>query len=401
VYFGFLLLVCLISAGCSKSSGSLSPEVLSECLQLKIIAPQPPSGADAILLEELEPVTLRAELKNSIAERFSLRKKDENIKWSCTAGGISSPRNEIKTVWTPPARSYTATVRLSYSAWYNKFPRGIFRADIEVGTQASIVFITPTRGSRLRNGFLDGFEIGEYLDPTDKSTIRKYAPQARWFEKYPERYAPPKFFYKVTEQNRDLRISEHFTLGNFAFDYPWFSLGLPQYIALDYALVEKLEDLLGAVQQDGLAKKGFKFVYAYRPPRYNLTSIIRDGEDSLKAPFSMHQYGRAADIIIDDDDDLVLDDLNGDGEIDIHDAGVIMHYVNILDRRYREEESLSRRDPYGKVGGAGLYSRNDFPQRVQTPYIHIDVRGFLDDNGHLIRWPSRYPDGTPIRFADL
>jgi hypothetical protein len=285
-------------------------------------------------------------------------------------------------------------VKFSYTVWLNKFPRSIFKPDIEVEKEAALTFIAPVKSVRMREGYLDGYKIGEYLDPKDEATLRKYSPTATWFKKYPERYEPPEFFYKVTEGNRKFKISEHFTLGDFDFDYPWFTLGMPQYIALDYELVEKLEELLELMQKDGLARNGFKFIYAFRPPSYNLSTIIRDGEDSLKAPFSMHQYGRAADIIVDEDDDLVIDDLNGDGEIDMHDAGVIMHYVNILDHKYREENSP-------KVGGAGLYSRNDFPERVQSPYIHIDVRGFLDDNGHLIRWPARYPDGTIIRFSKL
>jgi hypothetical protein len=392
--FLVFLVLGLLGAVSVGVSAELTAEALAAHLEAKIVAPQPPKGAEAIILRDLEPLRFRAEVKDTVCETFNLRQKSEDMTWRCSSGEVKFPRGPWEALWVPPARSETATIAFRYSAAYNKFPRSLFYNDIEIGKDARVIVITPTAGSRLRKGVLDGFTMGEYLNPHDRETIEKYAPEVRWFEKHPQRYTPPEFFYKVTRENRNLRISEHFTLGDFAFDYPWFSLGLPQYIALDYDIVEKVEDLLGLMQRDGLAAHGFKFVYAFRPPSYNLSSIVRDGEETLKAPFSMHQYGRAVDLIVDEDNDLVMDDLNGDGKIDIHDAAVIMHYVNILDRRYREEGKL-------KVGGAGLYARNDFHERVQTPYIHIDVRGFLDDQGHLIRWPARYPDGSPIRFGDL
>ena len=67
------------------------------------------------------------------------------------------------------------------------------------------------------------------------------------------------------------------------------------------------------------------------------------------------------------------------GKIDIDDARVILHYVNQLDKKYQNENSPL-------VGGAGIYSHHDFKGRVQSPYIHIDVRGFTNPDGSLIRW---------------
>jgi hypothetical protein len=169
---------------------------------------------------------------------------------------------------------------------------------------------------------------------------------------------------------------------------------MPQYIALDYNLIRKLEDLIDLMNADGFAIERFTIVYPFRSPYYNLTSIEEDGQETLKAPFSMHQYGKALDIVLDQDGDLVIDDLNQDGQIDIHDPEVIMHYVNLLDRKYREEK-----DP--RLGGAGLYTHTDFHERKQTPYIHFDVRGFTSPNGNLVRWPSHWPDGTPIRWGQI
>ena len=54
-------------------------------------------------------------------------------------------------------------------------------------------------------------------------------------------------------------------------------------------------------------------------------------------------------------------------------------------------------------GGAGIYDHHDFWDRpTKTPYVHMDVRGFLNENGTLIRWPSNWPDTSePIAWGNL
>jgi hypothetical protein len=194
-------------------------------------------------------------------------------------------------------------------------------------------------------------------------------------------------------------ISPNIDMGLWTIDFPWKTLGMPQYIALDYHLVRKLEDLMALMREDGYVITRWVPIYGFRPPAFNLGKIQSESESTLKVPFSQHQYGRAIDLIIDEDGDGWLDDLNFDGVIDIHDAEVIMHYVNILDRRYRTEGRMEM------VGGAGLYTHNDFLERAemigQTPYVHIDTRGFLEDGGWLVRWPATYDDGTPIPWGSL
>ena len=42
------------------------------------------------------------------------------------------------------------------------------------------------------------------------------------------------------------------------------------------------------------------------------------------------------------------------------------------------------------VGGAGWYYHHDYYQRgeqvAQTPYVHMDVRGYTRPDGSLVRW---------------
>ena len=141
-----------------------------------------------------------------------------------------------------------------------------------------------------------------------------------------------------------------------------------------------LAAVLALAMEAGVTGRKFRFIYGFRPPAYNLRGDGGSGsEGSLKAPFSMHQYGKAADIVIDDDDDLVLDDLSADGRSDLADARALMKFVDRVDGQYRD-----RGDP--RVGGAGVYGHNDFRRRKQSPYVHVDVRGFCREDGGLIRW---------------
>jgi hypothetical protein len=170
-------------------------------------------------------------------------------------------------------------------------------------------------------------------------------------------------------------------------------------VAVKPLLLSKLEDLIAQLRKHGYAERGLTLIYGFRPPVYNLGRIEADGSDkTLKSTFSMHQYGGAADVIVDDDGDLQLDDLNHDGEINIHDAAVVLYHVNILDRAYREAK-----DP--RMGGAGIYYHHDFWERpVKSPYCHLDTRNYLNAAGQLVRWGDpkpAWPDGTPMRFGKI
>ncbi|MGC9327560.1 MAG: hypothetical protein ACP5I1_07990, partial [Candidatus Hinthialibacter sp.] len=95
-------------------------------------------------------------------------------------------------------------------------------------------------------------------------------------------------------------------------------------------------------------------------------------------------YGLAVDILIDEDDDLVMDDLDGDGKTTEEDAKILLRHVNHLDRMLLEQGSEL-------VGGAGWYPHHDFWERgeyAQSPYVHMDARGY--SNGQrLVRWVGK------------
>lgn len=186
------------------------------------------------------------------------------------------------------------------------------------------------------NGHLNGYRIGSYPPP-----LRDL-----------KAYTAPRGFIEVPEALESLKISPHFTLGQFLCKQ---KSGYPKYLVLRPALVTKLEFLLGEVNHRGIPAESFVVMSGYRTPYYN--KAIGNVANSR------HIYGGAADFYIDvSPQDGVMDDLNRDGRIDIKDALVLYdiadHYV----------------DKTGKMellGGVGLYKAT----AAHGPFVHVDVRG--------------------------
>jgi hypothetical protein len=173
-------------------------------------------------------------------------------------------------------------------------------------------------------------------------------------------YEPPELFVEVTAEDRDLRVSESFRLGQFLTKDQasvW-----PKYLPLDLRLVDKLELVLSELRAQGIPARNVHVMSGYRTPHYNGPG------GSGRAKLSRHTYGDAADIWVDDDGDGRMDDLNGDGQIDSRDADVIRAAAERVEQRYPELQ-----------GGVGVYRSN----RHHGPFAHIDVRG------RPARWESR------------
>jgi hypothetical protein len=169
------------------------------------------------------------------------------------------------------------------------------------------------------------------------------------------RYAPPRGFIEVTLENRWTPVSDHFTLGDFLTkNQPnvW-----PKYLVLETRLLDKLELVLEDLRLQGITTRGVKVMSGFRTPQYNRSG----GNTAGRASLSRHMYGDAADIFIDNDGNGTMDDLNGDGRINIADARVIQSAV---DRVERAHPSL--------IGGCGVYSAGS----GHGPFTHIDTRGY-------------------------
>ena len=104
----------------------------------------------------------------------------------------------------------------------------------------------------------------------------------------------------------------------------------------------------------GIDNRRFVVLSGFRAPYYNDQRI---NEGAARA--SRHQFGDAADLIIDADGDGTMDDLNGDRRRDLRDLNVIGEAVAAVEKRFPE-----------LVGGLGTYAATG----PRGPFAHIDVR---------------------------
>jgi len=168
-----------------------------------------------------------------------------------------------------------------------------------------------------------------------------------------KKYRNPDGFIEVMPENVELQLSAHFTLGEFLTHDQrdvW-----PKYLVLQEQLIDKLELVLADLAAGGVPTDHVRVLSGFRAPYYNDRIV---GEGAARA--SRHQYGDAADVIVDANRDGRMDDLNRDGKLDLKDTQLILRAVERVEKQY---PSL--------VGGLGLYHQ----MGPSGPFAHVDVRG--------------------------
>ena len=334
-------------------------------------------------MEAKRPVSFQAssncyfsESTKTLLETEGYEPEPISIEWECNRGYFTNESGETA-IWHPGKESGMATILATASLRVVK-PAGPF-AWVGIAKEKSFVYfrialmkvMVPCSYKEAISDPQAQLEIGRYPSP-QAATAERYPSM------YPQRYAVPKAFYNVTSKSAGTSVSPHFKLGDFDMHFPYLGFSFPHYIAIRRELIQKLEMLVEAMHEDGVRFPTFTIISGFRPPSYNLGSIDKGAD--LKMPFSRHQYGDAVDLIIDCSPmDGVMDDLNDDGKIDILDSQVILKYVNRMDAQFLRENSPL-------LGGAGVYSYHDIPERVQSPYLHIDTRGYPNSNGQPVRW---------------
>jgi uncharacterized protein YcbK (DUF882 family) len=210
-------------------------------------------------------------------------------------------------------------------------------ADSATGTGFSFISLVPFQEKE--RGRVGAYKIGFW--PGERS--RRVANADR-----------PEGFIEVTPGNQDTQVSEHFRLRDFLThdqEVVW-----PKYLVLREALVDKLELIMDDLLEHGYAVSHLQVMSGFRTPQYNARGVGRGG----RARDSRHQYGDAADVFVDNDEDGRMDDLNHDGRVDLRDTRVVMQAVDRVEAARPE-----------LVGGAGLYRAT----RAHGPFVHVDVRG--------------------------
>lgn len=211
--------------------------------------------------------------------------------------------------------------------------------DVAAGEGADrFAFVTLTPWQRKLGSYVNGYHMG--LWPGEQRAVT-------------EQYENPEGFIEVTRESAETRLSTHFALRDF-ITHDQQSVW-PKYVVLREDLIDKLELVLNALQSFGVATQHVVVLSGFRSPQYNARGV---GEGMARS--SRHQFGDAADIIIDANRDGRMDDLNFDGRVDFSDVQVIDRAVALVERKWPD-----------LVGGLGLYHETG----PSGPFTHIDVRG--------------------------
>jgi hypothetical protein len=167
-------------------------------------------------------------------------------------------------------------------------------------------------------------------------------------------YRVPEGFIEMTPELQSLAISTHFTLGEFLSVRGQHDVW-PKPLVLDLRLVDKLELIIQALADSGFVAPRLKLMSAFRTP-----SVTVANARTAQALESRHQYGDAADIVVDSNGDGRMDDLNGDGRVDLADARYLVRIILAVEEAFPE-----------LIGGIGVYRSAG----LSGPFVHVDARG--------------------------
>jgi hypothetical protein len=206
---------------------------------------------------------------------------------------------------------------------------------LQGGTLADFSVFVMVPSSQVRKGVLNGFKIGLYPEtPLEGNPI----------------YLPPQGFVEVTRENEDTRVSPNFRIKEFLTKQ---KSGYPKYVVLDERLLVLLERIGAHLEPRGWDADDLFVMSGYRTPFYNAQL------DDTK--YSLHQWGRAADIFLDKDNNGMMDDLNGDVLSSRDDAVALAGAIERL-------ASTPELPPL--IGGMGIYG----PTSAHGPFVHVDTR---------------------------
>lgn len=221
----------------------------------------------------------------------------------------------------------------------------VLRLRNEVRKVADMTILNPLPSRLIRDGRVGDYLVGEWPSRAERPANLQT-----------EAYDAPAGLIAVTPENRDLQVSEHLTLGDFLTkgqEDVW-----PKYVAITPELLDKAELTIQQLEKMGHPVENIGVISAFRTPHYNAYGGSTSGRGSV----SRHMYGDALDFYVDNDGDGVMDDLNGDGRVDMADGRIIAEAANQVEQQYPEY-----------VGGIGVYRPNP---GAHSGFVHIDSRGY-------------------------
>lgn len=328
-------------------TGGLAPPQPSSCCQeaaSQVEAGVQPSSASAVMRRSDLPLTTEYQ---AFLSPFPLRVGvgDETVTIRRRVFGLPVLPGSRVTIAAPGGEelvidAQVGTLRREGGPWVWTAPDrpGVYGARVTGpnGRWIHLNLVVMERWAGNSQPSMRGYRIGEYR-PRPRNRGREYE--------------PPAGFVVVAEDDRDILVSPHITLGDLLCKQP----GEPRLVHYTPHLIRKLEAVLQEVNRRGIRAPALTVMSAYRTPAYNLAIGNRTF-------LSRHLWGDAADIYIDMDGDGNMDDLNQDGRQDRRDAE---HLAAVID------EMMGRNAGDVRPGGMSVYGSN----AAHGPFVHVDARG--------------------------
>ncbi len=269
------------------------------------------------------------------------------LKFALPGATISYPLD----VHGDPSELSYAWIRLGEAALATP-PKALMGAQVVAPATAGFYQLQIVRGSVRRP--VDGLTLAVMVPFAEKEQgfVRGYRIGTYLAERLTGKTPPPEGFLEISPKDVDIPITKHLRVGDFLNHDD--QSGWPRYAAVSPRLLDKLELVVAEIARwhgssdSAKVKVDIDVHSGFRAPDHN-RRVRRAATDS------QHQYGDAADVVI---------DVNGDGKFTAIDARMVGLAVEIVELKHPD-----------LVGGLGLYT-----SRSSGTYVHIDARG------HRARW---------------
>lgn len=249
---------------------------------------------------------------------------------------VNAPATRLHRIDAPQG-ALTATGPNKWT-WEAPLKPGTYEVEVENtagNTVADFSAFVMVPSTAVRHGALNAYQIGFYPDtPLKGNPI----------------YSAPKGFIEVTRENEDTKVSPNFRIKEFLTKQ---KSGYPKYLVLDERLVYLLEAIGTHLEARGWDAGDIFVMSGYRTPYYNKQL------DDTK--YSLHQWGRAADIFLDKDGNGRMDDFNKDKIVSRDDAVALATLI---------EELAKTAELKSFIGGLGIYGST----AAHGPFVHVDTR---------------------------
>lgn len=249
---------------------------------------------------------------------------------------VNAPATRLHRIDAPQG-ALTATGPNKWT-WEAPLKPGTYEVEVENtagSTVADFSAFVMVPSTAVRHGALNAYQIGFYPDaPLKGNPI----------------YNAPKGFIEVTRENEDTKVSPNFRIKEFLTKQ---KSGYPKYLVLDERLVYLLEAIGTHLEARGWDAGDIFVMSGYRTPYYNKQL------DDTK--YSLHQWGRAADIFLDKDGNGRMDDFNKDKIVSRDDAVALATLI---------EELAKTAELKSFIGGLGIYGST----AAHGPFVHVDTR---------------------------